>query len=52
MANLSTTTGQQEARKLKEVQEGRQEYQKIIFQHEDSRNSKQELWFLRIDELD
>ena len=38
-------------RKLKEVQEGRQEYQEIILQHKDSRNSKQEPWPLGVDKL-
>ena len=38
-------------RKLKEVQEGRQEYQEIILQHKDSRNSKQESWPLGVDKL-
>jgi len=37
---------------LEEVQEGCQEYQENIFWHEDSRNSKQEPWLLRVDELD
>jgi len=39
-------------RRLEEVQEGHQEYQENILQCEDSRNSKQELWLLVVDELD
>jgi len=39
-------------RRLEEVQEDCQEYQKNILWCEDSRNSEQEPWSLEVDELD